>query len=54
MSTNREGRLVTKLCPTLEIPWFVVHQAPLSRDFLGKNTGVGFHFLLQGIFLTQD
>ena len=22
-------------------------------DFLGKNTGVGCHFLLQGIFLTQ-
>ena len=22
-------------------------------DFLGQNTGVGFHFLLQGIFLTQ-
>ena len=24
-----------------------------QRDFLGKNTGVGCHFLLQGIFLTQ-
>ena len=23
-------------------------------DFLGKNTGVGCHFLFQGIFLTQD
>ena len=23
------------------------------RDFLGKNTGVGCHFLLQGIFKTQ-
>ena len=23
------------------------------RDFLGKNTGMGCHFLLQGIFLTQ-
>ena len=22
-------------------------------DFPGKNTAVGFHFLLQGIFLTQ-
>ena len=22
-------------------------------DFPGKNTGVGFHFLLQGIFLSQ-
>ena len=28
-------------------------QAPLSMDFPGKNTGVGCHFLLQGIFLTQ-
>ena len=24
-----------------------------SWNFLGKNTGVGFHFLFQGIFLTQ-
>ena len=24
------------------------------RDFPGKNTGVGCHFLLQGILLTQD
>ena len=23
-------------------------------DFPGKNTGVGWHFLLQGIFLTQE
>ena len=35
-------------------PCTVAHQAPLSmRDFPGKNTGVGCHFLLQGIFLTQ-
>ena len=33
--------------------WTVTHQAPLSLDFPGKNTGVGCHFLLQGIFLTQ-
>ena len=25
----------------------------LPWDFLGKGTGVGCHFLLQGIFLTQ-
>ena len=31
----------------------VACQAPLSMDFPGKNTGVGFHFLLQGIFLMQ-
>ena len=34
------------------IPWTVAHQAPLW-DFPGKNTGMGCHFLLQGIFLTQ-
>ena len=27
-------------------PWTVAHQAPLSMDFPGKNTGVGCHFLL--------
>ena len=31
----------------------VACQAPLSMDFPGKNTGVGCHFLLQGVFLTQ-
>ena len=36
--------LVAKSCPTRHLcPW----------DFPGKNTGVGCHFLLQGIFLTQ-
>ena len=34
-------------------PWTVAHQAPLSVDFPGKNTGVGCCFLLWGIFLTQ-
>ena len=33
-------------------PWTVAHQPPLW-DFPGKNTGVGCHFLLQGIFLTE-
>ena len=33
-------------------PWRVAHQPPLW-DFPGKNTGVGCHFLRQGIFLTQ-
>ena len=31
----------------------VTRQAPLSMDFPGKYTGVGFHFLLQGLFPTQ-
>ena len=44
--------LVAKLRLTLATPWTVARQA-LSRDSPGKNTGVGCHFLLQGIFLTQ-
>ena len=35
-------------------PWTVACQAPLSMGFPGKNTGVGCHFLLQGIFPTQE
>ena len=34
-------------------PWTVAHQAPLSMGFSSKNTGVGCHFLFQGIFPTQ-
>ena len=33
--------------------WTVARQAPLSRGSPGRNTGVGCHFLLQGIFPTQ-
>ena len=47
-------------CPSVEvlvaqfaIPWTVAHQAPLSMAFSTKNTGVGCHALLQGIFPTQ-
>ena len=38
------------LCVTL---WTVAHQAPLSMGFSSKNTGVGCHFLLQGLFPIQ-
>ena len=31
----------------------VAYQASLSIEFSGNNTGVGWHVLLQGIFLTQ-
>ena len=34
-------------------PWTVAYQAPPSMDSRGKNTGVGCHFLLWGIFPTQ-
>ena len=41
-----------RLFPT---PWVVACQAPLSMgDSPGRNTGVGCHVLLQGIFLTQE
>jgi len=39
-----------QLCPTLGT---VGCPIPLSWDSPGKNTGVGCHALLQGIFLTQ-
>ena len=35
-------------------PWAVTHQAPLSIEFSSKNTRMGCHALLQGIFLTQE
>ena len=34
-------------------PWTVAYHAPPSVGFPGKNTGVGCHFLLQGIVPTQ-
>ena len=34
-------------------PWTVAHQAPCLWNSPGKTTGVGCHFLLQGIFLIQ-
>ena len=33
--------------------WILARQAPLSVGFSSKDTGVGCHFLLQGIFQTQ-
>ena len=49
------GGLLPKSCPNLVTQWTVAHaqQAPLSWDFPGKNTGVGCHLLLQGIFPAQ-
>ena len=34
-------------------PWTVVYQALPSMGYSRLNTGMGCHFLLQGIFLTQ-
>ena len=35
-------------------PWTASHQAPLSTGTPGKNTGVGCHFLPQGIVQARD
>ena len=35
------------------IPWTVAHRLLCQWDSPGKNTGVGCHALLQGVFLTQ-
>ena len=51
--------LVAKSCPTLWEPLTARTLGKLTArllctwDFPGKDTGVGCHFLLQGIFLTQ-
>ena len=42
-----------KLLQLFATLWTTAHQAPLSMDSSGKNTGVGCHALLQGIFPTQ-
>ena len=42
------GGLVAKSCPPLVTPGYSFW------DFPGKNTGVGCHFLLQGIVPTQE
>ena len=45
---------VAQSCLTLCNPWTIACTRLLPQwDSLGKNTGVGCHFLLQGIFPTQ-
>ena len=50
-----ECLLVPQSCPTLCDPMGYIQPIRLlcPWDFPGKNTGVGCHFLLQGIFPTQ-
>ena len=48
---NTSVKVKVKLCPTLCDPMDTRLLRPW--DFLGKSTGVGCHFLLQKIFLTQ-
>ena len=46
--------LIAQSCRLFTTAWIVAHQALMSTGFFsGSNTGVGCHFLLQGIFLTQ-
>ena len=40
-------------CPTLVTPWTVARQAPLSVGSPGKNTAVGYRFLLQNSRLNR-
>ena len=46
--------LVAQSCQIFSTPWTITCQAPLVHgDSPGKNSGVGCHALLQGIFPTQ-
>ena len=56
LPTNSESVFVVQSPSHVQLfvtPWTTAHQAPCPWDFPGKNTGVGCHFLLQGIFPTQ-
>ena len=44
---------VAQSCPAFCGPWKVSDRPLCPWDFPGKNTGVGCHFFLQGIFPTQ-
>ena len=46
-------RLKTKEWWLSVAPWTVAHRLLCPWNFPGKNTGMGRHFLLQGIFPTQ-
>ena len=48
------GCLVPKSCPTLATPRTIACQALLFMGFSRQESGVSCHFLLQGIFLTQE
>ena len=45
--------VITQSCPTLCDPTDSSPPGSFPWDSPGKNTGVGCHFLLQGICLTQ-
>ena len=45
---------MAKSCLTLATLWILAHRLLCPWDSPGKNTGVGYRALLQGIFLTQE
>ena len=47
-------RMQAQSCPTLCEPQGLQPARLCSGNFPGKNTGMGCHALLQGIFPTQD
>ena len=47
-------KMHTQLCPTLQPCELEPARLLCPWDFPGKNTGVGCHFLLQGIFPPRD
>ena len=56
LSLNSAACVCAQLLSHIQLfvaPWAVAHQVPLSMRFPSKNTGVGCHFLVQGIFKTQ-
>ena len=54
-SNEYSGLISFRCCVQLFVtPWTIAHQAPLSMGFpRAKITGMGCHFLCQGIFPTQ-
>ena len=42
--------LVVVMSDSFATSWTVFHQAPLSMRYPSKTTGIGWYFLLQGIF----
>ena len=51
---HRGGDWVAKLCPALVTPWTVPTSLLCPWDSPGKNTRVGCHALLQGIFPIRE
>ena len=53
-SPSKKASKVTQLCPALWVDCSPPGSSIRPWDFTGKSTGVGGHFLLQGIFPTQE